>query len=327
MTQNQLDLRKLAKILWLRRCKILKWSALGALFGIVVAISIPTKYTSNATLAPEDRSQSLSGSMNMVASLMGVNDSGELSGINSTIYTDVVRSTPFLMELAYLEVQNSIPLYSYLLDNQKQAWWSYILQLPSTVIGIFSSDDVRPFEDSPKLQQKFVESLNDAIEISQDDKTRIYSISTTFQDPLVAKEVLDTMLTMLQKYMNSYYTAKERATLQSNIQLLSDAKAEYYIADEQYAKALDRNQNLISKSAKVQIERLKNERDLAFQIYSQLALEVESNKLKVQDKRLVTTVIEPPLLPVRASAPAVLFTVLGMAFLAGFFKIIQITNK
>ena len=50
--EKEIDLLELAMKLWQNKKKICIWCFIGAVFGLVIAFSIPREYNSSATLAP-----------------------------------------------------------------------------------------------------------------------------------------------------------------------------------------------------------------------------------------------------------------------------------
>ncbi len=330
-SNSEISLIDICRLLWAKRRPIIKWGIIGAVAGVVIALSIPNEYTSEVKVAPEGKKTTLAGSAGALASLMGLN-TPNMEGVNYMLYPDVIYSSPFLMEFSNLPVEfegESMTLMEYLSEKQSAPWWSYIFGLPSKLISLFKGgNDIEPtFESSPLLQQRFVAAVAGMVSVNLDDDTGILTIKTTSQDPAVAKNVADSLLSKLQIYMNNYRTASARATLESNVVMFEEAKQQYYEADEEYALAIDRNQNLISRSASIGISRLKNERDLAYQIYQQLALQVETSKVKLQEEQTIVTVIQPALLPVKTSAPNKKLIVIGFIFLFGFVSVVTIILK
>ncbi len=329
---KELDLIKIIQLLWSKRVKIIKWGVIGFVVGVIIALSIPREYTSSSMFAPEGSSRNAMGGGNSIAAMMGLSLGGNTTdseGVRVMLYPEVIKSTPFVMEFADMEVTfteddvaQKAPLHTYLLEKQKHPWWSHVFALPgaaiSGVIGLFTEpQEEASFEESLKKQQDFIKSFTSSVSVELDDKIGSISIRTTFQDPYIAKMVNDTLTYKLQRYMEDYRTARTRATLKSSTQMMEEARDKFYSLDDDYARAVDRNQNLISRSAAVSIDRLRDERNLAYQVYTQVALQVESERVKLQEQRMVATIIQPPLIPILPSAPGRAMIVIAYTFLAG----------
>ena len=91
----------------------------------------------------------------------------------------------------------------------------------------------------------------------------------------------------------------------------------YHEAQQEYAAYMDRNQNVSLRSAQTQQERLRNEMELAFNVYNQTAQQLQVAKAKVQEDTPVYTVVEAASVPLRASKPSKPMILIGFVFLAG----------
>lgn len=327
--EKEINIVELFKEVWSYRKKLLKWTAIGVATGILIGFSMPDKYSTVVKIASEDKTNAMSGTTGAFASMMGISGGSNTSGVRKELYPEIIKSSPFVMEFAYINVKQddeTMPLWQYLLENQKKPWWSHILSFPSHVIGwassLFASKDteVIQFADSQILKDYYISTFSGAIQYEADKKSGVISLTSTFQDAKVSTIVADSMTVKLQQYMTNYRTQKTRASLESNIRMLDEAQAKYYQTEEDYANAADKNQDLISKVASIKLERLKNERDLAFQIYQQIAGQVEMDRVKLQEDIPIATIIEPAKEPFQTSAPnrKLIIVAFGFLFAVGY---------
>ncbi|MEG0467982.1 MAG: Wzz/FepE/Etk N-terminal domain-containing protein [Mucinivorans sp.] len=339
--EKEIDLVKLFKKIWTQKMKVVKWGVMGAIIGVVIAISIPKKYETVVSMAPEGNKTSTSSSMSGLAAMAGFNIGGNPSdGVSARLYPQVISSAPFLLEFANIEVEykkGKISLYDYITKEQKSAWWSAVIGAPMQAVGwamgLFADkktgdtkDTINIFKPS-STQQAFVGALNGMINVEPDKKNGILTITTTMQDPLIAAVVADSIVVKLQRYMTAYRTSKTRADLEQNLKMRAEARAKYYRADSLYAASMDRNQNLILRSAGIQVARLADERELAFTVYQQLATQVEMSKIKLQEDMPIATIIEPASVAIRASSPKKMMILVAFAFLGAFAAIGVIVVK
>lgn len=332
--EREIDLIELLRAVWVQKWKLCKWGVGGLVAGIIIAFSIPTEYKTVVQIAPEGTVKEGQGQMSGIAAMMGVNIGGAATaGVTEKIYPEIVKSTPFLLEFANIEVQNKdkekMSLFDYLSEEQKAAWWSYVISAPMYTIGwvrgLFSADtppkgvadSIDIFNLSEELRS-FATNLSSRIIVEDDKKTSIYKVSAKMQDPLISAVVADSLVSKLQRYMTAYRTSKARADLAMNQKMLDEAQQQYYAADEIYATYVDKNQNLIMQSARVKVERLKNERDLAFSVYQQLATQVEMSKVKLQEETIIATIIEPASVPLIPDSPNKKLIAIAFTFLAVF---------
>lgn len=330
MENKEIDLIELFNAVWAKRKLLVKWGLIGMVVGVVIAFSIPKTYQSVVKIASESKSSSRMGSMGGLAAMAGISfDGSSDNGISEQVYPEVLKSTPFLLDLAPIKVDydnEKISFYDYITKNQKKAWWSYVMSAPMKFVGWVMSigKDNKPKDEAINIfepsgtQLGYIGELNKLIKTSTDKKTDIMSIEVKMQDPYIAAIIADSVLARLQLYMTNYRTSKARADLKNNEKLLNEVREKYYILDSAYANAQDRNRNLAMKSAQVQLERLSNEKDLAFSIYQQVANQVEMGRIKVQEETPIATVIEPASVAKNPISPNKMIVVLAFIFLSVF---------
>ena len=330
----------LRKIIAMRKT-LYKAASIGLVVGIIIAFSIPKQYTVSVTLAPEMGSDSKSsGLASMAASFLGSSTmTSTPDALNATLSSEIVSSTPFLLELFDTRVQTlngslDTTLVAYL-DEQRVPWWNLILGTPGkavdTVKRLFSekSDTVtalNPFQLTPKEYKK-VTKLRNTIQANIDKKTGITTLSVTLQDAKVAAMVADSVVAKLQQYIINYRIAKAKEDCTYLEQLYRERQQEYYDAQQRYARYVDANKSLVLQSIRTEQERLQNDMNLAYQVYSQVAQQLQVARAKIQEEKPVFAIVEPATIPLLPSGASRKFIVLGFIFLAvsitGGWKLIK----
>lgn len=329
----------LQKIITIRKT-LYKAAGVGLILGIIIALSIPKKYTVTVTLSPEmGNDAKASGGLASLASsfLGGGTMSGGADALNATLSTEIVASTPFILELFNIPVQTldgekDTTLAAYL-DTESSPWWSYILKAPGMAISgiknLFTEKTntvsvLNPFQLTQKEASK-VQSLKKNILANIDKKTAITTISITMQDPKVAAIVADSAVSKLQAYIISYRVAKAKEDCTYLKRLYKDRQKEYYMAQEKYANYMDANKNVVLQSVRTEQERLQNDMNLSFQVYSQIAQQLELARTKIQEAKPVFAVVEPATIPLLPSGTSRKIVVLEIIFLTvcvtGFWKL------
>ena len=314
--EEEIDLLELALKVWAERRWILKCCGYAVIVGLVIAFSIPKEYTTSVMIAPE-ASDNKGGGLSSLASLAGIN-------------LDIVSSTPFVTGLFDVPVRDmdgeiNTTLYDYMDEYQRMPWWSYIISAPfkalSWTISLFKEseeevDKLDPFQLT-KEQTDIVKALSDHIGVSVDKKTGVTTISVTMQDPRISACLTDTVVNRLQSYIIDYRTNKARKDFHFQEKLFERKKKEYEQAQENYAKFADANKNIILQSYRAEQVRLENEMNLAYQVYTSVAQQLQMAEAKVQEITPVYTVVEPATIPVKASKPNKVMILLGVVFLVG----------
>ena len=322
----------LRKIIGIRK-KIYKAAGIGLIIGIIIAISIPKQYTVEVTLSPEMGSTKGGGLSGLAASFLGsgATMSDGTDALNASLSADIVSSTPFLLELSVMEIPASenkkMTLNTYL-DEEYSPWWSYIIGLPSMVIGgvksLFIKEDEETISDrgnqgtielSKKESQK-IETLKKMIIASVDKKTSMTTVAVTLQNPKVAAVVADSVVGKLQEYIINYRTSKAKEDCIYLERLFKERQQEYYVAQKRYADYMDSHDNIILQSVRAEQERLQNDMSLAYQVYSQVASQLQVARAKVQEEKPVFAVVEPAVVPLNPSGTSKKIYVLAFIFLS-----------
>ena len=323
----------LRKVIGIRK-KIYKAAGIGLIIGVIVAISIPKQYTVEVTLSPEMGNNKGGGLSGLAASFLGsgVSMGDGTDALNASLSADIVSSTPFLLELSNMKVPVSgseeISLSSYL-DEESSPWWSYVIGFPGMVIGgvkslFIEDEDESIFSDkasqgtielSKKEFQK-IESLKKKIVASVDKKTSMTSVTATFQDSKVAAVVADSVVKKLQEYIIDYRTSKSKEDCLYLEKLFKERQQEYYEAQRKYADYMDSHDNIILQSVRTEQERLQNDMSLAYQVYSQVAGQLQVARAKVQEEKPVFAVVEPAVVPLKTSGTSRKVYVLAFIFLS-----------
>ena len=323
----------LRKVIGIRK-KIYKAAGIGLVIGVIVAISIPKQYTVEVTLSPEMGNNKGGGLSGLAASFLGsgVSMGDGTDALNASLSADIVSSTPFLLELSNIKVPVSgsekISLSSYL-DEESSPWWSYVIGFPGMVIGgvkslFIEDEDESIFLDkasqgtielSKKESQK-IESLKKKIVASVDKKTSMTSVTATFQDSKIAAVVADSVVKKLQEYIIDYRTSKSKEDCLYLEKLFKERQQEYYVAQKKYADYMDSHDNIILQSVRTEQERLQNDMSLAYQVYSQVASQLQVARAKVQEEKPVFAVVEPAVVPLYPSGTSRKVYVLVFVFLS-----------
>ena len=326
-------------IIYIRK-SLYKAAGIGLIIGIIVAFSIPKRYTANIILSPEMGSDKGGGMAGLAAPFFGNGVvTSDVDALNTSLSSDIVASTPFLIELLAIKLpvldgDKSLTLDAYL-DKQISPWWNYILGIPNMIIDGTKSlfiDDDKP--TSNKRKQDVIEltseenakinALRNSITVEINKKTAITKVSVTLQNPQVAAVVVDSAVNRLQEYIIGYRTFKAKEDCSYLENLFKERQLEYYMAQNKYVTYVDSHDNLILQSVRAEQERLQNDMNLAYQVYSQVATQLQIARAKVQEEKPVFAVIEPAVVPLYSSSLGMKVYVLIFMFLAIFSTAIWI---
>jgi capsular polysaccharide biosynthesis protein len=256
------------------------------------------------------------------------------------LYPDVVKSTPFLLEVLGKKVTESkhgltMTVAEYLSSYNKSTF-SGLTEIfkgkPAPVaVPNVSSSDSKAVLKLTKDQMDLANGLADIISLNVVSSSsggltgsggsKIITVSIELQDPAVSAQLADSVVGCLKNYIIAYNTGKAKKDLDFVRARFNEARDKYYAAQQALASHNDRNLNVITSSANMSKERLSTENQLASNIYNSMAQVMEQAKLKVQDQTPVFTVIEPAKVPLIKSKPKGVIIAMGLMFVGAFIGV------
>lgn len=317
--ENEKDLIYITKYIYQNKKFIFKTILISFVCGIIIAYSLPTKYTVNIVLSPEANSNNANNNIAGVANMLGINNIGNNNkeAINSYMFPEIISSTPFILELYDLSVKtkegNYIKLNEYI-ATEKTPWWNYIIQGPIIGLNLIKNsisnsnnkdnvNNINNLQIVTKQQNEFINYIKSSLTAKIDESNNMTIISATFQDPIISTIVADTAISKLQKYIINYRTQKAQEDFLYIKKLCDERKKEYYTKQQIYADFTDSNKNIISQKTRLKSTFLENDMQLAYQIYSQTEAQLQNARAKIQEAKPVFAIIEPAIVPLTPTSP------------------------
>ena len=303
----------------------------GALFGVVVALSSPKFYSSEVELAPEfsGGGLSMSGGLSDIAASFGVDlgNSGSMDAIYPDLYPNVVSSTDFMLDLYDVPVRlvDDPESRSYIHHitkevkfpfwNYPQIWWAKFSKayLAKPEPGGGEAD---PFRIS-KNDWENIRVMRKSILCSVDRKSSVISIVVIDQDPVVAAIVADTVCNRLQTYITEYRTNKARLDVDYYRQLMEESKAQYDSIRNAYITYTDLYSSSQLMKYRARIEDLENEMSLQYNVFTQTSAMLKQAESKLQERTPAFTVLQRPVTPFKPSSMPRIMVVIIWAILGG----------
>jgi len=317
---------------------LLYWVLVSLVVGVLIALSVPKKYSVLTKLAPE-LSNNAVNRLTSLSQLAGLNSAilGSTDAVYPMVYPDIVNSTEFIVDLfntpvTYKQKKEEVDttLYEYILNNQKSSVIGTVISSPFILAGWVKSWFVPEEEENQekpvdsfhltKEQFRVAKIIRNSIEATIDKKTMVVSIVVSMQDPVVAAQVSKAINENLQAYVTRYRTEKAKMDVDYYRKLYDESKQNYYACQSKYARYVDLNHGAVMQRVKIEEARLQNEANLAFQLYNSCTQQLQNAEAKVQQETPAFVQIIPPTVPLRASKPSrkmivLIITMLG--FMAG----------
>ena len=319
--------------------------AAGFLLAVVVVLVTPKQYQTQVKLLAETGSKNGAGGLlGQLGGMSGLNlgglsglmgGSSEKDALTPELYPEIVKSTPFLIEVLGQKVTESkhgltMTVAEYLSSHNK-APFSGIKEIftgkPVTATVFKAPSDPKAILKLSKDQMELAKGLADIINLSVASASeggltgggsKVITVSVEVQDPFVSAQLADSVVGSLKNYIISYNTGKAKKDMDFVKARFNEARDRYYATQQALASHNDRNLNVITSSANMSKERLQTENALASNIYNSMAQVMEQAKLKVQDQTPVFTVIEPAKVPLIKSKPKGVIIAMGLMFVGAF---------
>jgi uncharacterized protein involved in exopolysaccharide biosynthesis len=328
-SEMTIDIGKIFKVISKNKWAILIATIISVALGIFIAINIPNEYSSQVQILPELESKDAAGGLSKFKSLAGLAgvDLGAMSGTDAVrpdLYPNILQSTPFLMDVMKMEVYASkykrkMIMSKFMEENANQA-------LATRLFGKSEEKDKDAFVVNPnnipletirldKKQDDLVKEFQKRIGTTLDKKTGVISIAVKMQDPVIAATIVRYAQDYLTKYVVTYRTEKTLKDIKFLEARIGEAKRRYDNALYSYSSYQDRNKGLFLNIAKDEGKKLQYEVDLSYNLYAELAKQLEEAKIKVHRETPIFKVLEPAQIPVKKSEPKRSVMVLGFAFL------------
>jgi uncharacterized protein involved in exopolysaccharide biosynthesis len=339
---DEIDITEILKRFWIKRGFILKLTAIFLLIGLFIALFSPVQYTSTCTVVPQTGNRSGSSNLSSVAAIMGVNLGTAMMSegtLSPNIYPEIIKSVPFTREIMKTEVivkksnGQPITLYDYYADKQYRefnllgAIKKYTIGLPGVIIGAIRGGnqsaivETSPVVDSTNVfnlsatEKKVYNAIQKAMHINLNSKDGFITIGYIFPEAEVSAQVTDKIYHTLEDYVSKFKSEKLNDNLQFIEKSYETAREDFLKAQDRLSSFQDANRGLTTASARSMEARLRNEYDIAYSIYRELATQREQAKIAVKENQTILTLVNPPVVPLVKSAPRRSIIIVGFLFL------------
>ncbi len=297
------------------------------------------------------------GILRQFGGLAGLGVGTSASGtISTSLYPDITQSTPFLLhmteeEFYFSTLDTTVSLAQYFSEIEQPGVLGYakkytlglpgqLISLPANLISSFKNKPRRvlidnqaqsnnPATDTAEVslghqpititgtQLSVINELKSRITTSIEENGTV-KVEVEMPDPMVAATATEMAVKFLTNYVLEFRTEKAQQDLAFVEKQYNEKKDRYNAAQQQLARFQDRNTNIFTQSAQIELERLNTENNLAFNLYQSLAQQLEQAKIKVQEETPIFKVLEPIQVPLSISKPnrALIIT---LSLFAGIF--------
>ena len=235
-------------------------------------------------------------------------------------YTGVVSETGIVPEIEEAKIKDALAVESGLgrIGKKEIGLWRKVAEYYMCSVGeVYKAAYPSQKVSSEQAMARRSERLEKRRKAVMDAAVRKLLMVKTRQEKAVRtlEAANASLLSRIER--KSLMLSKARQDAENLSVICEQRKQEYYAAQQAYAKYTDANKNVILQSAQAERDRLQQEMNLAFQVYSQVATQLEAARIKEQEAKPVFAVVQPPLVPLEKAAPSKVKYLVVFTFLAG----------
>jgi tyrosine-protein kinase Etk/Wzc len=308
-----------------RRGLFVRVLVVASIIGLVVALIMPAKYASTATVVRETQESSRSGASAALTALrgFGLDVGGVTTGLSAEAYPALIRSREVRLavvrdtlllgdrHLTFVQFMNE---GQSLLGRIGKGVREYTVGLPGKIRRIFSPVPPRTPGGASgyptKAEEDAIIALNKITSVSEDGASGLMRIIVSSGDPRLSERLASLFVQQLVERVREVYTGKARENLDFIARKLLEAEAGLRQAEEVLASFEDRNLGMSLSRLETDRQRLQRQVNFKAQLYSELLAQNAQAEVDLQKSEPVITVVErpvPPLQPTGPSRPLIFF--------------------
>ncbi|MCQ2166609.1 MAG: Wzz/FepE/Etk N-terminal domain-containing protein [Bacteroidales bacterium] len=325
--EEGIDYKAILMRFWAKRKYILYVCGAFAALGLLVAIFQRPVYTSTCTFVPlSSSSKASTSSLSSLAAMAGINlgDMSAGESLSPLIYPQILGSVEFNKELMrvplhFEDYDEPVSLYDLATDPQYRRFTvggvfklikKYTIGLPFVILNairgeqpdiVVSGGEEKKISAFTKDEYKVYESLSKMLSLTVEKKDGYLTLSAKSSEALVAAELCQGALNLMQKYISDFKHNQAKDNL-AYLQARSNETRDVYIAKQmELAQYVDSNRGAQTATSETRREQLSSEYNLAFALYTEVSKQLLQAELKVKNDTPVLSAVKPVDVPMKKS--------------------------
>jgi uncharacterized protein involved in exopolysaccharide biosynthesis len=292
--------------------------------GLFLAIFSQREYTASTTIVPSLKGKSSVGNIGGLAAMAGINLDGSdnESTISPSLYPQIIYSISFQKELLLtpltFEGQDSSITYkdyytNYYSPGLIEILKKYTIGLPGLILkkikkkesNFISLNELEEsnFHEITDEESVLIKRLNKQLSLNINKKDGYVTISFSMPEAMLSAQMTQKAQKLLQQYIINFKLQKSLDQLEFIKGRYNEKKKEFNNAQEKLASFQDGNQSINSALSKMNLMRLQTDYDIAFNVYSELAKQMETQQIQVKKDTPIFTVLKEVVVPIEKSKP------------------------
>ena len=309
--------------LWQKKVKIIFFSFLFFVFGVLIAFLSSTRYKAELTFVVEDE-QSLSpiAGMSGIASQFGF----DLGGGSSTTFSQqnimellksrrVVVAT--LLEEGTIDGKKDLLIEHYITIKEFREVWAKSEEFSGVN---FNKASTLEHDSIMGVIWKGLTENNLNIEM-QNDKANIINLTFISVNEQFAKQFIETLIDEMSKMYITHQTKQARNTLDFLKDRADSVFVELDKSEQEFARVKDINQRIIKASGRLKELQLMREVEVLNTMYLEIVKNLEISKMTLLNQTPIINIIDMPILPLEEEKLSKSIAGILGGFLGGFLSV------
>lgn len=311
--EDEIDLLQLFHKVWAGRKLILLVTIVFLILGILVALFSAKEYTATTIMVPQTSDNKSGGGLGNLAALAGVNLGGGASEtLPLTTYEKIIQSVPFRKRLvqtplSFQDIPKKITYEDYCKNYTKPSLlgslMSFLLPAPPAEPAVTIGDDSIDITTLSREERGILNSIDGKLSLKLNEKEGFITLSCVMPEALPAAQMLQRAQQLLQEIVTEFKLQKAREEYDFVSQRCNEAEKDFKAKQYAVAQFQDRNRDLFSSLPQTRLQQMQAEYNLAFSVYTELAKQLETKRIKLKEDQPIFTIIEPVSVPNERSKP------------------------
>lgn len=309
--EDEIDLIALIQKVWKSKKSIALFTLIFLVIGILAALFASKEYTASTIMIPQTSDNKASGGLSGLAAMAGISlGGGSSDAVPLTTYTKIIESIPFKKKLiqtllTFKDFPKNITYEEYMKEYTKPS-------LLGRMMGIFKSS-TPPAEpqmsDSLTItaisneERDILNSIDNSIKLNLNEKEGYITLSYIMPEAVPAAQMLQSAQKLLQETVTEFKLQKAKEEYDFVQKRCTEAEQDFKAKQYAVAQFQDRNRDLFSNLPQTRLQQLQAEYNLAANVYTELAKQLEAKRIKLKEDQPIFTVIEPVSVPNAPSKP------------------------
>ncbi len=311
--EDEIDLLQLFHKVWAGRKLILLVTIVFLILGILVALFSAKEYTATTIMVPQTSDSKSGGGLGNLAALAGVNLGGGASEtLPLTTYEKIIQSVPFKKRLvqtplSFQDIPKKVTYEDYCKNYTKPSLFgslmSFLLPAPPAEPAVTIGDDTIDITTLSREERGILNSIDGKLSLKLNEKEGFITLSCVMPEALPAAQMLQRAQQLLQETVTEFKLQKAREEYDFVSQRCNEAEKDFKAKQYAVAQFQDRNRDLFSSLPQTRLQQMQAEYNLAFSVYTELAKQLETKRIKLKEDQPIFTIIEPVSVPNERSKP------------------------